>query len=143
MRAPVGLIAAVFVLAGCSASCRLRRLAGRRDHRARSLIGGQPSAAPDGSVAPTGGTTATCKQLTFDQVQPLLDAPITNVEVTAAGLSGGGQECRFEAADPSANVDVIVVGGDDGTTQYNGDVVGVREPGPAARRRRQGDVGLE
>jgi len=41
------------------------------------------------------------------------------VEVTPAGLSGGGQECRFEAADTSVNVHVTVVGGPDGTAEYN------------------------
>jgi hypothetical protein len=117
----VGVIAATFLLAGCSGGSGGTPAAGSSSAVSSSTAPGG-STAPAGSVAPTGGTTATCKQLTFDAVQPLLDAPITNVEVTAAGLSGGGQECRFEASDPSINVDVIVVGGDDGTTQYNSDV---------------------
>ena len=96
---PVGLIAAAFMLAGCSGGAGGTPAAG-------SSSAVTSSAAPDASIAPQGGTTATCKQLTFAQVQPLLDAPITTVVVAAAGLSGGGQECRFEAADPSVNVDL-------------------------------------
>ena len=123
---PVGLIAAALILAGCS---------GGSGGSGGSPAAGSSSAvtsstAPDGSIAPQGGATATCKQLTFDQVQPLLDAPITNVEVTAAGLSGGGQECRFEAADPSVNIDVTVVGGSDGTAEYNEDVSGFASAAP-------------
>ena len=119
----VGVITATFLLAGCSGSSG-------GSPAAESSNAVTSSAGPAGSIADEGGATATCKQLTFDQVQPLLDAPITNVEVTAAGISGGGQECRFEAADPSVNVDVIVVGGADGTTQYSGDVAEFASPAP-------------
>ncbi len=128
----VGLVAALFVLAGCSASSAGPGAspAPGSSSAVTSSVAQAASAAPDASAAPTGGATATCKQLTFGQVQPLLDAPITNVVVTAAGLSGGGQECRFEAADPSANVDVIVVGGDDGTNQYNSDISEFASPAP-------------
>jgi hypothetical protein len=114
----VGLLAAAFTLAGCSGG------SGGSSGTPAPGSSSAPAAstAPGSSVAPTGGATATCKQLQFADVQPLLDAPITNVVVTAAGISGGGQECRFESADPSVNVDVMVVGGDDGTTQYNSDV---------------------
>jgi hypothetical protein len=121
--APVGLIAAAFMLAGCSGGTGGTPAAG-------SSSAVTSSAAPGGSIAPQGGSTATCKQLTFDQVQPLLDAPITTVTVAAAGLSGGGQECRFEAADPSVNIDVTVIGGADGTAEYNGDVSGFASPAP-------------
>jgi hypothetical protein len=120
---PVGLIAAAFMLAGCS-----RGTGGTPAAGSSSAV--TSSAAPGGSIAPQGGSTATCKQLTFDQVQPLLDAPITNVTVAAAGLSGGGQECRFEAADPSVNIDVTVIGGADGTAEYNGDVSSFASPAP-------------
>ncbi|HLY14587.1 MAG TPA: hypothetical protein VKR24_09565 [Candidatus Limnocylindrales bacterium] len=123
--AAVGLIAGTFTLAGCSGSSG----AGATAAAGASSVAGA-SSGPAASVAPTGGATATCKQLQFADVQPLLDAPITNVEVTAAGLSGGGQECRFEAADPSVNVDVTVVGGDDGTTQYNSDISEFDHPAP-------------
>lgn len=120
---PVGLIAAAFMLAGCSGGAGGTPAAG-------SSSAVTSSAAPDASIAPQGGTTATCKQLTFGQVQPLLDAPITNVTVAAAGLSGGGQECRFEAADPSVNIDVTVIGGADGTAEYNEDVSGFASAAP-------------
>lgn len=124
----VGLIAAAFTLAGCSSGSG--GSAGTPAAGSSSAVApsAAPSLAPGASTAPTGGTTATCKQLVFADVQPLLDSPITNVVVTAAGLSGGGQECRFEAADPSLNVDVIVVGGDDGTTQYNSDISEFDQP---------------
>ena len=117
----VGLITAALTLAGCSGSSVASTGAAATPPTGPSSAAAS-AAVPGASVAPTGGATATCKQLQFADVQPLLDAPITNVVVTAAGLSGGGQECRFEAADPSVNVDVIVVGGDDGTAQYNSDV---------------------
>jgi len=125
----VGLMAAAFTVAGCSGGSAASAGSGGTPAAGSSSVAGS-STAPDASVAPTGGTTATCKQLQFADVQPLLDAPITNVEVTAAGLSGGGQECRFEAADPGVNVDVIVVGGDDGTTQYNSDISEFASPAP-------------
>ena len=121
-----GLIVAAFILAGCSGSSG----GSGGSPAAGSSSDVSSSTAPGASVAPTGGTTATCKQLTFDQVQPLLDAPITQVEVTAFGLSGTGQECRFEAADTSVNVDVLVAGGSDGTAQYDGDVSEFASPAP-------------
>jgi hypothetical protein len=124
----VGLIVAAFTLAGCSGSSG----GSGGSPAAGSSSDTGSSTAPGASVAPTGGTTATCKQLTFDQVQPLLDAPITQVEVTAFGLSGTGQECRFEAADTSLNIDVMVAGGSDGTAQYDGDVSEFHSPAPLA-----------
>lgn len=123
---PVGLIAAAFILAGCSGGSG----GSGGSPAAGSSIAVTSSVAPGDSIAPQGGTTATCKQLTFDQVQPLLDAPITTVAVTAAGLSGGGQECRFEAAEPSVNVDVTVIGGSDGTAEYASDVSGFASAAP-------------
>lgn len=125
----VGLIAASFTVAGCSGSSGASSGAAATPP-AGSSSAPASSAAPNASVAPTGGATATCKQLQFADVQPLLNAPVTNVVVTAAGISGGGQECRFEAADPSVNVDVIVVGGDDGTAQYNSDISEFASPAP-------------
>ena len=123
--AAVGLIAAAFTLAGCSSGSAGTPAAG-------SSSADTSSTAPDASVAPTGGATATCKQLTFDQLQPLLKDPITQVEVLAFGLSGTGQECRFEAADKSEDVDVMVAGGSDGTAQYNSDVSEFASPAPLA-----------
>jgi hypothetical protein len=122
----VGLIAAAVILAGCSGGSG----GAGGSPAAGSSSGTSSSAASDASVVPTGGMTATCKQLTFDPVQPLLDAPITNVVVTAAGLSGGGQECRFEAADPAVSIAVTVIGGSDGTAEYDSDVSGFPSPAP-------------
>ncbi len=114
----IGLIAASFVLAGCSGSSG--GSGGTPPAGSSSQV--DSSTAPDGSVAPTGGATASCKQLTLDQVQPLLDVPLKNVIVTAAGLSGGGQECRFVGDDQADYVDVVVIGGSDGTLEYNHDI---------------------
>ncbi len=123
--AGVGLIAATFTLAGCSGGSTGTPAAGSSSTDNSSTL-------PDASAAPTGGATATCKQLTFDQLQPLLKDPITQVEVKAFGLSGSGQECRFEAADKGVNVDVLVAGGSDGTAQYNSDVSEFASPAPLA-----------
>ncbi|HKT08718.1 MAG TPA: hypothetical protein VJR24_12530 [Gemmatimonadaceae bacterium] len=38
-----------------------------------------------------GGTVATCKQLTKNQVQPLIVYPITDVKISAAGTDGEGR----------------------------------------------------
>jgi len=122
-----GLIAVV-MFAGCSSGSG--GSSGTPPAGSSSVV--SSSTAPDASAVPTGGTTATCKQLTFDQVQPLLKDPITNVEVTAFGLNATGQECRFEAADPSENIDVLVAGGSDGTAQYNSDVSEFASPAPLA-----------
>lgn len=119
----VGLIATAFTLAGCSGGSGGSPAAG-------SLSPLTSSAAPADSTADQGGSTATCKQLTFAEVQPLLAEPITSVAVTPAGLSGGGQECRFEAADTNENIDVTVIGGSDGTAEYASDVSGFASPAP-------------
>jgi hypothetical protein len=126
--APVGLIAAALLLAGCSGGSG----GSGSSPAAGSSAAPDTSVAPAGSSAPQGGTSATCKQLTFDQVQPLLKDPVTQVEVSAFGLSGTGQECRFEAADKSENIDVLVAGGSDGTAQYDGDVAEFASPAPLA-----------
>ena len=76
----VGLIASASIVAGCSS--------GAASSAAGGLSGGAPGAgvapvAPagggdgaTGSVAPTGGQSATCNQLTLAEVQPLLDVPL-------------------------------------------------------------------
>ena len=127
--ASVGLITAACMLAGCSGGSG-GSPAAISSNAAPSSNAATSSIAPGGSIADQGGTTATCKQLTFDEVQPLLDVPITSVAVSAFGLSGGGQECRFEGADASNNVDVMVVGGSDGTAEYNDDVAGFASAAP-------------
>lgn len=124
----VGLIAAAFTLAACSASSG----GTGGSPAAGSSSGVGSSIAPDGSAVPTGGTTATCKQLTLDEVQPLLDVPLKNVIVTAAGLSGAGQECRFVGDDQADYVDVVVIGGSDGSLEYDHDVSDFPSPAPLA-----------
>ena len=119
---PAALIATVVVLAGCSGS--------GGTPTAVSSNGPISSTAPDASAVPAGGTTATCTQLTIDEAQPLLNVPLKTVHVTPAGLSGGGQECRFVGADESDYVDVIVIGGSEGPLEYANDVQGFPSPAP-------------
>jgi hypothetical protein len=128
----VGLIASASIVAGCSS--------GAASSAASGLLGGAgASVAPagggdgaTGSVAPTGGQSATCNQLTLAEVQPLLDVPLKAVQVQAFGLDGSGQECRFVGDDPANFVDVLVVGGDAGTQQYQGDIAEFASPAPLA-----------
>ena len=74
--ASVGLITAACMLAGCSGGSG-GSPAAISSNAAPSSNAATSSIAPGGSIADQGGTTATCKQLTFDEVQPLLDVPIT------------------------------------------------------------------
>ena len=67
-----------------------------------------------------GGTTVACKQLTKEQVQPLLANAITDVKVTAAGTDGEGQQCVFSAPDGTGAIDVLVLGGADAQQAYAG-----------------------
>ena len=125
----VGLIAAAFMLAGCSGGSGGSPAAGS-SNGAVSPPAAIPSIAPAASIADQGGTTATCKQLTFDEVQPLLDVPIKSVAVKAFGPSGSGQECDFDGADQADYVGVMVAGGSDGTAEYNDDVANFASPAP-------------
>jgi hypothetical protein len=77
------------------------------------------AAATTGDTANSiGGTKASCKQLTKEQVQPLLVATITDVKVTAAGTDAEGQQCIFSAPDGTGAVDVLVLGGVDAQPAY-------------------------
>ncbi len=128
----MGLIATASIVAGCSSGAAASAATGLSGGPGGSVapVGGGNGAA--GSVAPTGGQSATCNQLTLAEVQPLLDVPLKAVQVQAFGLDGSGQECRFVADDPSNNVDVLVVGGDAGTQQYQGDIADFPSPAPLA-----------
>lgn len=128
----VGLIASASIVAGCSSGAAASAASGLPGGAGASVapLGGGDGAT--GSVAPTGGQSATCNQLTLAEVQPLLDVPLKAVQVQAFGLDGSGQECRFVGDDPSNNVDVLVVGGDAGTQQYQGDIADFPSPAPLA-----------
>lgn len=67
-----------------------------------------------------GGGSATCKQLTFAQVQPLLKETITKVAVTALNVNGTGQQCEFDGkdSDSSGQITVQVLRGAAGTQEY-------------------------
>lgn len=66
----------------------------------------------------TGGTTVSCKQLTKDMVQPLMEQPITTIQVTAAGTNAEGQQCIFGEDDGDNAVDVMVLGGEEGAQEF-------------------------
>ena len=125
----VGLIARRSCWPVARAARAAPRSSAARRRRARRA-GQRPSIAPGASVAPTGGTSATCKQLTFDQVQPLLKAPITQVEVTAFGLSGTGPGVPVRGGRQERERRRAWCGGSDGTTQYDGDVSEFASPAP-------------
>ncbi len=65
-----------------------------------------------------GGTVATCKQLTKNQVQPLIVYPITGVKISAAGTDGDGQQCIFDGNNGDGTIDVLVLGGADAQPAY-------------------------
>ncbi|MGH2464399.1 MAG: hypothetical protein ACRDGI_02975 [Candidatus Limnocylindrales bacterium] len=118
----IGLIGAVIVLAGCSAGTPA---AGSSSGPA----GGASSVAP-GSSTGEGGTSASCKALTAAEAQPLVVDKVTDVTITPFGLDNSGQECRFNTTEDADSVDVIVVGGDAGAAQYDGDLQGFASPAP-------------
>lgn len=77
-------------------------------------VTGGAAAGPGGAIT----TTATCRQLTIAQVQPLIDDKITSVTVTPP--AGGGQQCVFKGAD--ASLYVTVIGGDLAAQTYTSDM---------------------
>lgn len=111
----IGLIAGAFLLAGCSASG-----APTAPGTTSGPATAGSSVGPGDSTAGQGGTTASCKQLTAAEAQPLVVDQITTVTITPYGLHGTGQECRFNTTDDSVSVDVTVDGGADGTAEYEG-----------------------
>lgn len=107
--APTALVLAVGVLlAGCSGSSGSRPPAAVTE--AGSSGGGSNAA---------GGSSATCKQLTKAEVQPLMVETITGVTVTAAGVNGEGQQCVFSGQDGAGGIDVLVLRGADASLAYN------------------------
>ena len=112
----IGLIGGALLLTGCSASGAPTTAPGTSS----SLATDGTSVGPGDSTASSGGAAASCKQLTAAEAQPLVVDQITNVTVTPYGLHGTGQECRFTTTEDSVSVDVMVDGGADGTTEYDG-----------------------
>ncbi len=85
----------------------------------------KPAAANDGAAAAANtvnsGTsassgTATCKQLTFAQVQPLITDTVISDTAAAITVNGKGQQCEFNAkgTDSTGAITVQVLGGSDG-----------------------------
>ncbi len=74
-------------------------------------------------MAGAASPSATCKQLTKAQVQPLMASTITKVKVTRPLSSG--QECVFSNADDSEDIDVLVVGGSTAASAFREDVSGL------------------
>ena len=116
--APIALALALgAVLAGCSGAPRADTVR---------------AAATSGDTASSiGGTKASCKQLTKEQVQPLMVNAITDVKVTAAGTDGEGQQCVFSAPDGTGAIDVLVLGGADAQPAYAG-AIKAESHGPVA-----------
>jgi hypothetical protein len=74
-------------------------------------------------VAGAATPSATCKQLTKAQVQPLMAAKITKVKVTKS--VGSGQECVYSSADDADEIDVLVIGGSEAKKAFQEDVHGL------------------
>lgn len=94
------------LLAGCSG-------APRADTASAAATGND-------TASSIGGTKVNCKQLTKEQVQPLLANAITDVKITAAGTDGEGQQCVFSAPDGTGAIDVLVLGGAEAQQAYAG-----------------------
>jgi hypothetical protein len=74
-----------------------------------------------GSPAQSGGSgAATCKQLTYAQIQPLQVGKVTQVAVTPAsvGPNAVGQQCVFSGPDDDTTVDIIVLRGSGAQEAY-------------------------
>ncbi len=77
-----------------------------------------------------GGGGPTCKQLTFAQVQPLIDIKVISLKTTALNIGGTGQQCEFDAkgSDSTGAITVQVLRGSGGTQAYNEAVTGEDKP---------------
>ncbi len=127
----VGLIASASIVAGCSSGAAASAASGLPGGAGVSVapLGGGDGAT--GLVAPTGGER---------NLQPAhpgrSPAPPRRAAQGGPGPGlrpdGSGQECHFVGDDPSNNVDVLVVGGDAGTQQYQGDIADFPSPAPLA-----------
>ena len=92
---------------------------------ARPAGGSAPAAAQQSSSAPIGGSAkASCKQLTYAEVQPLITDKITKDDVTDAtiGVGNPGQQCVFSGTDGSGAVDVLVFAGSQAAAAYAQDL---------------------
>ena len=128
MKTSTGLItlaAVALCLFGTACSSSSGTAAGTSSSSAVVAVTGSAAAPAVGSaaavgIAPAGGGTATCKQLTFAEVQPLIVETIYAVDVTAINADGTGQQCVFNAknADSSGAITVQVLSGAAGTQAY-------------------------
>jgi hypothetical protein len=88
-------------------------------------------ASTGGSPAQSGGSgAATCKQLTFADVQPLITIKVISVKTEAITADGKGQQCEFDAqgTDETGAITVQVLSGAEGTTAYAQAVAGETKP---------------
>jgi hypothetical protein len=82
------------------------------------LFSGSGSEAFGASSTPS----ATCKQLTNTQIQPLLSVHVAKVKISR---TLGGQQCVYSGAGGSGEaIDVLVIGGSDGKPAFTSDVKG-------------------
>lgn len=89
-----------------------------------------------------GNTTATCKQLTYADVQPLVVDPITRVAVTAGSAAdNNGQRCVWGTSSTSDAMGITVLSGDDAKRTYASDIqsiTAVSLPGVGDKAARDG-----
>jgi hypothetical protein len=88
------------------------------------------TAAAGGTPNSQAGGDASCKQLTFAEVRPLITDTVVSVANTAITASGQGQQCEFSAkgTDSTGAITVQVLGGSQGTTAYAQEVAGETQP---------------
>lgn len=89
-----------------------------------------------------GNAAATCKQLTYADVQPLVVDPITKVAVTTASASdNNGQRCVWGTSSTSDAMAITVLSGNDAKNMFSSDVqsiTAVSLPGVGDKAARDG-----
>ncbi len=89
--------------------------------------GGSAAATSQSSDTTAGSSSAnaaaTCKQLTYADVQPLVVDPITKVAVTAGSAAdNNGQRCVWGTSSTSDAMAITVLNGDDAKNMFSSDV---------------------
>jgi len=75
---------------------------------------------PSGSAELNGGGgSATCSQLTNEDIQPLMTNAVVGDDVSAVGTDSDGQQCIYHDADSEQAVDIIVAPASDEVFGYN------------------------
>jgi hypothetical protein len=89
--------------------------------------GARATTVASGTATGGGSSSATCKQLTAGDAQPLESSKITGIKVGVVPEFGNkGQQCAFDTDNGSITVDVL--GGSDATTQYTAALQSTERP---------------